>query len=157
MIETGNLALEVSGAESMGCLGVGTNPEELLVCAVSSCYIATLVGVLRRAELPVESVTVSAGGTVTGFPGHARFSRITVSPTILGGEVARQLEYEGAVGIARDRCLIGRALASQVAYEVGSVHVRAGAVLATAPAQPLPQSDNGRPVAAIVDQRCPTG
>ena len=120
-IQTDGLALELSGPESMGGRGVGTNPEELLVCAVSSCFTATLFGVLRRAQLPADSLAVAANGTVTGFPGHARFARIVVSPTILGGDVERHPEYEAAASIAHDRCFIGRALAPEVVYEVGSV------------------------------------
>src|SRR4026209_230190 len=81
-IHTNNLTLELSGPESMGGRGVGTNPEELLVCAVASCYTATLFALLRRAQLPADSLAVGAIGTVTGFPGPARFARIVVSPTI---------------------------------------------------------------------------
>jgi peroxiredoxin-like protein len=128
-IQTDNLGLELSGPESMGGRGVGTNPEELLVCAVSSCFAATLFGVLRRAELPVDSLTVAARGTVTGFPGHLRFARIVVNPTILGGDIERQPEYEVATDIAHDRCFIGRALAPEVVYEVGSIRVREDAAL----------------------------
>ena len=115
----------------------GTNPEELLVCAVSSCFTATLFGVLRRAQLPVDSLSVAAGGTVTGFPGHARFARIVVSPTILGGDVERQAEYEEAADIAHYRCLIGRTLGPDVLYEVGSVRVQEDAVLPPARAREL--------------------
>jgi peroxiredoxin-like protein len=118
----------------MGRRGVGTNPEELLVSAVSSCYIATLFGVLRRSRLPVDSLAVIASGTVTGFPGHTRFARIVVSPKILGADVARQPEYEAAATTAHDRCFIGRTLAPEVAYEVGPVKLQADSVLELAPA-----------------------
>ena len=128
-IQTDDLVLELSGPESMGGRGVGTNPEELLVSAVSSCFTATLFGVLRRARLPVDSLAVGASGTVTGFPGHARFARIVVSPTILGGDVERHPEYETAADIAHERCFIGRTLAPEVAYEVGPVRVRRDAAL----------------------------
>jgi peroxiredoxin-like protein len=124
-IQAEGLALELSGPKSMGGRGVGTNPEELLLCAVSSCYIATLFAVLRRAELPADSLAVSATGTVTGFPLHTRFARVEVSPTILGGDADRQPEYEAAASRARDRCFIGHALAPDVSYEVGAVQVRA--------------------------------
>jgi peroxiredoxin-like protein len=133
-IQTDDLAFELSGPESMGGRGVGTNPEELLVSAVSSCYTATLFGVLRRARLPVDSLAVAAGGTVTGFPGQTRFARIEVSPTILGGDAARRAEYEAAAGIAHDRCFIGHTLAPEVAYEVGTVNVHEDAVLGASPA-----------------------
>jgi peroxiredoxin-like protein len=129
-IKTHDLVLELSGPKSMGGRGVGTSPEELLVSAVSSCFTATLFGVLRRARLPVDSLSVDATGTVTGFPGDARFSRIAVAPTILGGDIELQSEYEEAAGIAHDRCFIGHALAPEVVYEVGSVDVRENATLA---------------------------
>ena len=122
-IQADGLALELSGPKSMGGRGVGTNPEELLLCAVSSCYIATLFAVLRRAELPADSLAVNASGTVTGFPLHTRFAGVEVSPTILGGDADRQAEYEAAAVRARDRCFIGHALAADVSYEVGAVQV----------------------------------
>ncbi|MEO8968076.1 MAG: OsmC family protein, partial [Solirubrobacteraceae bacterium] len=63
-ILTDDLALELSAPVSMGGRGIGTNPEELLVSAVSSCYTATLFAILDRAKLPVESLTVDASGSV---------------------------------------------------------------------------------------------
>ena len=131
-IHTDDDSIDLSAPESMGGRGVGTNPEELLVCAVSSCYTATLFGVLRRARLPVASLAVDASGGVTGFPGKARFDRLAVSPTILGGDPSRQDEYETAAVLAHDRCLIGHTLAPEVSYEVGSVRVQEEAALAPA-------------------------
>jgi peroxiredoxin-like protein len=131
-IHADDLSIDLSAPESMGGRGVGTNPEELLVSAVSSCYTATLFGVLRRAGLPVASLAVDASGDVTGFPGSARFDRLVVSPTILGGDPTRQDEYETAAVLAHDRCLIGHALAPEVTYEVGSVRVQQEAALAPA-------------------------
>jgi peroxiredoxin-like protein len=123
-IHTDDVSIDLSAPEAMGGRGVGTNPEELLVSAVSSCYTATLFGVLRRARLPVASLAVDASGSVTGFPGHARFDRLAVRPTILGGDPLRQAEYEAAAVLAHDRCLIGQALAPDVTYEVDYVRVR---------------------------------
>ena len=124
----------VSAPDSMGGRGVGTNPEELLVSAVGSCYGATLFGVLQRAKLPVDSVAVSARGTVTGYPGRARFERLAVSPLILGGSTARLEEYEAAAHHAHDRCLIGRALAADVSYLVESIEVQESGALSSAAA-----------------------
>ena len=141
-IRTDDLALELSGPKSMGGRGIGTSPEELLVCAVSSCYTATLFAVLRGAQLPVDSLAVNASGTVTGFPGETRFARIAVSPTVLGGDVRRVPEYQAAASRAHGSCFIGPALA----LLVGSVHVRGGLALAPTPNQPFPGSeDAGEP------------
>jgi peroxiredoxin-like protein len=136
-LQTNDLTLEISGPGSMGGLGVGASPEDLLVSAVSSCYVATFFGVLRGARLPVESLAVSATGTVTGFPGHVRFARIVVHPTVLGGDGARREEYETAASVAHERCFIGRALAPEVAYEVGSVQMREDAPRGPAPERAL--------------------
>ena len=145
-IETDDLTFELSGPEPMGGRGVGTNPEELLVSAVSSCYTATLFAVLDRRELPADSLAVSASGTVTGFPGRARFAGLAVSPTILGGDRGRQAEYEAAAVLAHDRCLIGNALGPDVTYEVGPVRVRAE--LAPGSAEPMSMPRSMRPSAS---------
>jgi peroxiredoxin-like protein len=108
----------------MGGRGIGTNPEELLVSAVAACYTATLFGVLQRSGLAVRCLTVAATGTVTGFPRATRFERVTVSPTIVGGDARRQADYEDAANTAHDGCFIGSTLAAHVAYDVGPVHMR---------------------------------
>jgi peroxiredoxin-like protein len=154
-IDAHDLALEISGPESMGGLGVGTNPEELLVCAVSSCYTATLFAVLRRARLPVDSLAVSASGGVTGFPRDARFAYITVSPTVWGGDVARQPEYEEAAVVARDRCFIGGTLAPEVDYGVGSVEVRREVALAAVASRELLALEGKRSAPEDAGERLP--
>jgi peroxiredoxin-like protein len=128
-ILTENGSYELSGPESMGGRGVGTNPEQLLVAAVSSCYTATLFAVLVAHGLAVDSLAVAARGHVVGYPHKTRFASIAVNPTILGGEPGRQSEYEAAAVLAHDRCFIGGTLAPDVAYEVGSVAVQAGVSL----------------------------
>ena len=122
-IVTDDLELELSTPASMGGRGVGTNPEELLVCAVSSCFTATLSGVLRRAGLPASSLSVDARGIVGGYPGRARFEQIVVSPTIVDGDPGRIHEYEQAAADAHERCFIGHTLADRVDYRVGWVAV----------------------------------
>jgi peroxiredoxin-like protein len=122
-IITDDLELEYSTPASMGGRGVGTNPEELLVCAVASCYSATLLGLLRRADLPAAAVQTAAAGSVSGYPAQARFARLTVSPTIVDGDPSRRREYEQIAEAARERCFIGRTIAGNVAYQVGPVTV----------------------------------
>jgi peroxiredoxin-like protein len=152
-LQTNDLTLQISGPGSMGGLGVGASPEDLLVSAVSSCYVATLFRVLRGARLPVDSLAVSATGTVTGFPGHVRFARIVVNPRVLGGDSARREEYEAAASVAHDRCFIGRALAPEVAYEVGSLQMREDATLAPVAEGAQDRAAPGAPPADRVDVR----
>lgn len=123
---TDDVALELSAPELVDGRGAG-NPEELLVCAVSPRYTATLFGVLRRAKPPADSVAVSEKGTP-----DRRFRAYAVcgQPTILGGGPARQRAYEAAADVAHDRCFIGHTLVPEVNHEVGSVQVRDGAACA---------------------------
>jgi peroxiredoxin-like protein len=123
-IDTDDLVVELSAPASMGGRGVGTNPEELLVSAVGACYTATLFGVLQRTGLAIRCLTVVATGTVTGFPRGTRFERITVSPTVVGGDTRRQSDYEDAANTAHDGCFIGSTLAAGVAYDLGPVHIK---------------------------------
>jgi hypothetical protein len=57
-MQNDDVALDLSGPESMGGRGVGTDPEELLVCAVSSCYAAMAV---RRAAPHAASGRLAGG------------------------------------------------------------------------------------------------
>lgn len=122
-ITLGDDTLRYSAPASMGGKGVGASPEDLLISAVSSCYSGTLFGVLTRGGLPVQHVKVRAEGFVTDYPRQAKFSRLLVHPTIIGGDSARQAEYEQAATTARDRCFIGKVIAGNVAYEVGTVQI----------------------------------
>lgn len=120
--EAGSERFAFSVPASMGGLGLGTNPEELLLSAVGSCYTATLAGILEASRLPVEEIRVRIDGEVSDYPSlQARVSRIVVNPTFLGGEVGREGEYEAAARNARERCFIGRHLGSQTEYEVGEI------------------------------------
>lgn len=116
-------SIPYSAPATMGGKGVGTSPEEFLLAAVTSCYSGTLMRVLHQAELPGVTVEIKTEGQVTEYPEHARFSRITVHPTIKGGDVARQLEYEEACQVARERCFIGRTVRDYLDYTVGKVTV----------------------------------
>ena len=121
-VDAGGEAFTFSVPASMGGLGTGTNPEELLLSAVGSCYTATLAAILEASRLPVEQFEVRVEGTVSDYPGpRARVSRIAVSPTFAGIEPGREPDYEVSARKARERCFIGRHLGPQTVYEVDEV------------------------------------
>jgi uncharacterized protein (DUF2249 family)/organic hydroperoxide reductase OsmC/OhrA len=128
IVETGGQSLQFSVPASMGGLGEGTSPEELLLSAVGSCYTATLAGVTGARGLPAASIEVRVEGTVSDYPGPAaRVSAITVNPTFAGVEPGREAEYADAATTARERCFIGKHLGAQVGYRVGEVGFAEGA------------------------------
>jgi peroxiredoxin-like protein len=122
LVEAGGEVFGFSVPASMGGLGAGTNPEELLLSAVGSCYTATLAATLEAGHLPAASLKVRVDGRLSDYPGRsARVSTITVNPTFAGVEPGRSADYESAAGKARERCFIGSHLDPQVDYRVGDV------------------------------------
>lgn len=119
--DTGGQTVVWSAPASMGGRGVGTSPEELLLCAVGSCYSGTLFGVLRRLHLPVDSLRVQVEGKVTGYPDASRFAEIVVHPVIREADRTRAAAYETACHDARDLCFIGRTVRDALDYKVGEI------------------------------------
>lgn len=120
---SGGSQMPYSAPASMGGRGIGTNPEELLIGAVVSCYSITLANVLKAAGLPVSSLSVRGAGVVSDYPKNARFSRIHVHPTIAGADQARGDEYRAAARTARDKCFIGRTVREHLDYAVGDISI----------------------------------
>jgi peroxiredoxin-like protein len=116
-------SLVYSSPANMGGKGTGVSPEDLLISAVSSCYSGTLFGLLIKKELPVLHVSVRAEGIVTGYPLNTKFSRLIVHPTIIGGDPEKLSEYEETATKARDKCFIGKSIAGNIDYQVGTVQV----------------------------------
>lgn len=124
ILTTGQQEMPFSAPASMGGRGIGTSPEELLVSAVASCYSGTLFHLLVRKGLPTEQVTVRATGIVSDYPGaRAHFSQVVVQPTIRAGEPSREPEYRDCARTARDHCFIGKALRTDIRYQVGEISV----------------------------------
>jgi hypothetical protein len=107
---------------TVGLQSSGTARDD--IGAVASCYAATLFGVLRQTELPLAFLSVEATGSVSGHPEQAHFDRLAVCPTILGGDPARQAQYEAAAVLAYTRCVIANTLAREVTYGISAVRVR---------------------------------
>ena len=122
-ISAGGHVIHYSAPAAMGGRGVGTSPEELLLSAVTACYSGTLFQVLQKKKLPVRILNLQTTGMVEQYPHSAKFSRITVSPTIVGGDAALEDEYRTAAGEARDQCFIGRTVRDYLDYAVGTVTV----------------------------------
>ncbi len=122
-MQVGEQRFTYSAPASMGGKGVGASPEDLLLAAVTACYSGTLMRVLSQSHLPAQSVALQTDGIVEGYPTNAKFARITVNPTIIGGDVVRQADYEKAAREARDRCFIGRTVRDYLHYVVGRITV----------------------------------
>lgn len=126
-IEAGGQVIHYSAPATMGGKGVGTSPEELLLAAVTACYSGTLFRVLQQAQLPVQEVSIHTVGIVENYPSATRFSRLVVSPTVIGGQPASEEAYVKAAHRARELCFIGKTVRDYLDYAVGSVTIQAAA------------------------------
>lgn len=123
-LSLGGQSIPYSAPEPMGGKGEGASPEELLLAAVTSCYSGTLFRLAQHAGLPIARVDIRTVGTVSDYPESPRFSRITVHPTIVGGDARKLEDYRSAAAAARDKCLIGRTVRDYLEYRVGMVEVQ---------------------------------
>ena len=66
-IEAGGLRTVISIPQEMGGPGTGTNPDEMLLGAASTCYLITLAAMLERSDIVPQELTLEseARGGVT--------------------------------------------------------------------------------------------
>jgi len=94
------------------------SPEDMLVGAVTSCYVLTFRAVANRCAVPFEELEVSGAGHVTRRA-DGRFGFVLVELKVT---VATDVEHAEAIEevaqAAERRCLIGRALDVPIELEL---------------------------------------
>lgn len=116
-IQSGNLSSALSTPASMGGLGEGTNPDELLVSAAASCYMMTLGFALERKGVPVKELTLTSTG-VASDKGGLHFEKIVHHPRIVLDAGAEIEEVRELVKAAESRCMVSKALQGNVEIQV---------------------------------------
>jgi organic hydroperoxide reductase OsmC/OhrA len=92
------------------------NPEDLLLCALSSCHMLSYLAECARAGIVVTAYTDDAAGTMSFVDGRLRFIEVVLRPrvTIAVGDLER------AVGLharAHDECFIANSVDFPVRHE----------------------------------------
>ncbi|MBP1931669.1 OsmC family protein [Ammoniphilus resinae] len=119
-IEIGNLNSTISVPTELGGPGVGTNPEDMLIGAASTCYLITLASVLANRKLNIFSLSLTSEGIVSE-EGGLHFERITHRPTIVLQKGATDQEIDTAQKAAEraeHACMISKALRGNVEVSV---------------------------------------
>ncbi|MBP1906517.1 peroxiredoxin-like protein [Paenibacillus turicensis] len=117
IIEAGNLKSTVSIPVPMGGPGVGTNPDEMLLGAASTCYLITLAAMLERAGIVPASHTLHSEATVDVTNNIFTFESIVHRPTIElkeGSDTAIVEHVRRLAMQAEGACMISRAVAGNV-------------------------------------------
>lgn len=132
-IDAGGLKSVISIPQEMGGPGTGTNPDEMLLGAASTCYLITLAAMLERAGITPAELTLESEATVDVTNNIFTYERIVHKPhVVLQADTAEeQLEKaERLAHKAEASCMISRAVAGNVTIETQPVitTAEAGAV-----------------------------
>ncbi|SDK16896.1 OsmC family protein [Sediminibacillus albus] len=120
-IHAGNLQTEISIPPEMDGPGVGTNPDEMLLGAASTCYIITLGAMIERAELPLANMDLKSEGIVDVTNGVFTYKKIIHRPTVLlksGSTDADIIKTKQLVEKAEQSCMISRAVMGNVELQL---------------------------------------
>ncbi|MFD1416434.1 OsmC family protein [Oceanobacillus jeddahense] len=120
-IDAGELQTKISIPPEMDGPGVGTNPDEMLLGAAATCYIISLAAMLERAEIPVDTMSITSEGMVDVTNGIFTYKKIIHRPNItLKKEVTEQQTRltNKLIEKAEKTCMISRAIKGNVQLEL---------------------------------------
>ncbi len=119
-ISAGAVSSDVSAPKDLAGPGKGTNPEELLLSSVSTCYLITLAAVLERRKLEYKSLDLDSELYVVTEPG-LKVTKIVHRPKLrlAPGATLEQLETaKAATDRAEKACIISAAMRGNVEVHV---------------------------------------
>jgi peroxiredoxin-like protein len=119
-VRAGALDADVSLPSAFGGTGRGTNPEELLIGAASSCYLLTLAAICQRRELPVTTIALTSEVRVTSPPALKVLSVIhrPVLSHAGGADEATRAALLDAAHRAEALCMVSSAMRGNVDVRV---------------------------------------
>ncbi|WP_176222097.1 OsmC family protein [Tuberibacillus sp. Marseille-P3662] len=115
-IDVHGLKTKVSFDSQMGGQGVGTNPDEMLVGSVATCYMMTLAARLTNRNINYVKTDIESEGIVVKDDG-LRFEQITHYPTITLDKSTSSETIKDVTDLAYEaesHCMIGNALRGNV-------------------------------------------
>ncbi|MGE7766212.1 OsmC family protein [Peribacillus sp. NPDC096540] len=122
-IQSGNLQTQISVPTEMEGPGVGTNPDEMLLGAASTCYIITFAAMLERSKIEKVSLTMQSEALVDVTNGVFTYKKIIHRPTLVLASITSEKEAEKARKLAvkaESSCMISRAIKGNVEVELNA-------------------------------------
>ncbi|BBN98432.1 OsmC family protein [Sporolactobacillus terrae] len=119
-IKTNGLSTVVSVDQSMSGKGIGTNPDELLLGALASCFLITLGIRLDKEKIAYDHIAIQTQGVVTKR-GGLHFEKVIHQPTIyllkpFDETGTDRLEY--CIHRAEQDCMIAKAVKGNVQIDI---------------------------------------
>jgi organic hydroperoxide reductase OsmC/OhrA len=116
----GSLRIVHAGAAGLGGKAGAPNPEELLVSAVSACYVQTWAIFLGKLQVPITKPMVEGECAVETDPGGG----FRVTTMVLHPHVPRDLwesrraEIEKTLSLAEKYCIVSKAVKASLSLTV---------------------------------------
>ena len=122
-IQSGNLQTQISVPTEMEGPGIGTNPDEMLLGAASTCYIITFAAMLERSKIEKVNLTMQSEALVDVTNGVFTYKKIIHRPTLVLASITSEKEAEKARKLAvkaESSCMISRAIKGNVEVELNA-------------------------------------
>jgi organic hydroperoxide reductase OsmC/OhrA len=87
-------------------------PEDLLLCALASCFTTTFYTLAGNSEFEFTDLQVEAEGVVGKTTSGYSFSRITIRPKLTIAQEDRRERGQRLLEKSKELCLVSRALAA---------------------------------------------
>jgi organic hydroperoxide reductase OsmC/OhrA len=101
------------------------SPEDLLLSAIASCHMTTLVALARRKDLPIRGYWAHASGTLEKTRDGLRFTSIRLRVDA-STDAGREAELRSVIEAAETHCIVSNALGLKVELEVATPAGNAG-------------------------------
>jgi organic hydroperoxide reductase OsmC/OhrA len=116
----GSFAIAHTGAPALDGKGGTANPEELLLAAVSACFVQTWAIFVGKLKLPIPAPRLDATCTLEKDPaGGYRVTRIDLAAHVPAALLAeRRADVEKTLSLAEKYCIVSKAVRGSVALTV---------------------------------------
>ena len=116
----GALALRHVGAAALDGTGGAANPEDLLLAAVSACFVQTWAIFVGKLKLPIPSPSLDAKADLEKDPaGGYHIARIAILARVPEALLAeRKTDVEKSLSLAEKYCIVSKAVRGSVPISV---------------------------------------
>ncbi len=116
----GSLKIVHIGAKSLGGGDGAPNPEELLLAAVSTCFIQTWAIFLAKLQVPIEKPALDGSCELDKDPaGGFRVTKVDLAPHVPKALwESRRADVERTLSLAEKYCIVSKAVKGSLALTV---------------------------------------
>ena len=116
----GGLKTAHVGATSLGGGSGAPNPEELLLAAVSACFVQTWAIFLAKLQVPIEVPTLDGSCELDKDPaGGFRLTKLDLAPRVPAALwESRRADVEKTLSLAEKYCIVSKAVKGSLALTV---------------------------------------